>query len=98
VSAITTTPRELLAGPRALGRLGYDWLRLARVAALFMGALALYAAGRSPSMDDWDSVNFVKAIGHFDMRLQQPHPPGYPAYVFLGRVMNLFTHDARSAL
>jgi len=68
------------------------------VAALFMGALALYAAGRSPSMDDWDSVNFVKAIGHFDMRLQQPHPPGYPAYVFLGRVMNLFTHDARSAL
>src|SRR5207245_1948274 len=57
-----------------------------------------YLAFLSPSLDDWDSVNFLRAISYFDMRLQQPHPPGYPAYVFLARVINFFTHDPHAAL
>lgn len=85
-----------MAGPQALGR--SDWLVWARGAVLFLGTLAIYLTGRSPSLDDWDSVNFAKAILRFDMRLQQPHPPGYPAYVFLARVAYTFTHDPRTAL
>jgi transmembrane protein TMEM260 (protein O-mannosyltransferase) len=32
------------------------------------------------------------------MRLQQPHPPGYPAYVFLARAFYAFSHDPVAAL
>ncbi|MFI5265864.1 MAG: glycosyltransferase family 39 protein [Chloroflexota bacterium] len=84
--------------PRALLGEQYKWLAPARGAGLFVVALAVYIAGRSPSLDDWDSVNFAKAIYHFDMRLQQPHPPGYPAYVFLARVVYTFTHEPVAAL
>ena len=60
---------------------------------LFAGSLILYVATRSPWLDDWDSFNFARAIGQFDVRLNQPQPPGYPAYVFLARLLNLGLHD-----
>ncbi|MBV8086106.1 MAG: DUF2723 domain-containing protein, partial [Chloroflexi bacterium] len=65
---------------------------------LFGVTLAVYASTRSISYDDWDSVNFARAIAHFDIRLQQPHPPGYPAYVFLARLIDFFTKDPLAAL
>ena len=77
---------------------GFGWLALARGVALFVVTFVVYLAGRSPSLDDWDSVNFAKAIYHFDMRLQQPHPPGYPAYVFLSRLTYTVSHDPVAAL
>jgi hypothetical protein len=66
--------------------------------AMFGGTFGVYASTRSISFDDWDSINFARAIAHFDVRLQQPHPPGYPAYVFLARLVNGFTHDPLTAL
>jgi 4-amino-4-deoxy-L-arabinose transferase-like glycosyltransferase len=77
---------------------GVAWVSLVRGALLFVVTFGMYLAGRSPSLDDWDSINFAKAIYHFDMRLQQPHPPGYPAYVFLSRLTFTVTHDPLSAL
>jgi hypothetical protein len=62
-------------------------------AVLFAGTFGLYMASRSHSLDDWDSINFARAIEKFDVALQQPHPPGYPAYVFLSRLVNLITND-----
>jgi hypothetical protein len=62
-------------------------------AVLFGVTFGLYLATRSHSLDDWDSVNFARAIEKFDLALQQPHPPGYPAYVFLSRLVNLVTND-----
>lgn len=97
MAAVTTRPRDwVAAAPRALDR--PEWLSWARGAALFLGSLVMYLASRSPSLDDWDSVNFAKAVVHFDMRLQQPHPPGYPAYIFLARLFYPFTHDPQAAL
>lgn len=46
----------------------------------------------------WDSVNFALGIQHFDVRLHQPHPPGYLLYVMLGRVMNAVIHDPNASL
>jgi hypothetical protein len=46
----------------------------------------------------FDSVNYALALGHFDMRLHQPQPPGYPLYILLGRAFNLFFQDDRAAL
>jgi hypothetical protein len=46
----------------------------------------------------WDSYNFALALEHFDIRLHQPHPPGYFLYVMAGRMVNLCLQDANSSL
>ena len=43
----------------------------------------------APSLDDIDSINFALGLHHFDPALHQPHPPGYPVYIVLGRVMRV---------
>ena len=35
---------------------------------------------RAPYLYSWDSVSFALSIEKFDMRLHQPHPPGYILY------------------
>jgi len=67
-------------------------------AALFVATLALYVATRSISLDDFDSFNFARAIDHFDVRQNQPQPPGYPVYVFLARLFDLVVSDHQLAL
>jgi 4-amino-4-deoxy-L-arabinose transferase-like glycosyltransferase len=43
--------------------------------------LALRTAFESQRLYHWDSVQFALALQHFDVRLHQPHPPGYFYYV-----------------
>ena len=38
------------------------------------------------SLEDIDSINFALGLRHFDPALHQPHPPGYPVYIALGRL------------
>ncbi len=59
--------------------------------------LPLYLAFRSISLDDFDAYSFALALRHFSLDLQQPQPPGFPVYVFLGRLAALGT-DATGAL
>jgi hypothetical protein len=49
-------------------------------------------------LDSFDAVNYALALDHFDMRLHQPQPPGYPLYILLGRAFNLILHDHLAAL
>jgi hypothetical protein len=49
---------------------------------IFLTALALYIISRSPSLDEWDSVQFAMGIREYDLWKHQPHPPGYPLYIF----------------
>ncbi|MEQ1757753.1 MAG: hypothetical protein ABL986_05500 [Vicinamibacterales bacterium] len=37
------------------------------------------------SPEDIDSINFALGLHQFDILLHQPHPPGYPVYIALGR-------------
>jgi hypothetical protein len=46
----------------------------------------------------WDSVNFALGLERYDVRLGQPHPPGYVLYVALGWLVNLLFHDANRSL
>jgi hypothetical protein len=55
-------------------------------------------AFRSHFLYDLDSVNFALAMGRFDPRAHQPHPPGYFLYICLGRLLNTVFHDANLAL
>jgi hypothetical protein len=65
---------------------------------LFLVAVCLRLPFTSRLLYHHDSVNFALAIDHFDLRLHQPHPPGYLLYVALGRMLNLFLHDCNAAL
>jgi len=53
---------------------------------------------RSRRVFNWDAVNFVLAVGHYDVRLHHPHPPGYPVFVAMGRLLMFVIPDANGAL
>ena len=43
----------------------------------------------------FDSANYALAVQHFyNVAFHQPHPPGYPLYVFFARAIDLVVHDA----
>lgn len=57
---------------------------LAWGAALAIGASRYALRARVP--DDYDAIGFVLALTDFDLAKFQPHFPGYPVYVALGRL------------
>ena len=40
-----------------------------------------------------DSIQYVLGVLHYDVRLHQPHPPGYFLFVMVGRLANLVFED-----
>jgi len=48
---------------------------------------------RSQVLYHWGSVNFAFAMQRFDVAAEQPQPPGYIAYVWLCRLVDLLFHD-----
>lgn len=53
-------------------------------ALIFVATFALYFLSRSPGLDEIDSVNFAMGVREFNVWEHQPHPPGYPLYIFFG--------------
>ncbi|MCE7960159.1 MAG: hypothetical protein DYH06_19810, partial [Acidobacteria bacterium ACB2] len=62
-------------------------VRLRLLVALAFALLALLRALTLASDPwEWDEVLFVQAVeGGFDVRVNRPHPPGYPLYVEAAR-------------
>ncbi|MDW8344983.1 MAG: DUF2723 domain-containing protein [Verrucomicrobiae bacterium] len=73
----------------AVGRWGWVW---------FVVAVALYAPLHTAHVYHWDGAQFVLAVQEFSVRLSQPHAPGYPLYVGLGKVAAWLTGDAHRGL
>jgi hypothetical protein len=46
---------------------------------------------------DWDSSQFDRAVEKFDVRLHQPHPPGYPLWVLAMKGVTPLTGNPNSA-
>ncbi len=63
-----------------------DPLTLTKAGLIFLIACLFYFLARSPGLDDYDSVQFAMGVGSFDVWHHQPHPPGYPLYIALGKV------------
>ena len=64
-----------------------------RLAAGLLAAIAvLVAATHVPylawGLEDIDSVNFALGIRDYDPARHQPHPPGYPVYIAIGKVFS----------
>lgn len=49
-------------------------------------------------LEDWDSVQFALGLHNFSVVEHQPHPPGYPLYIILGRFFYIFTQNDVTAL
>jgi MFS family permease len=79
-----------------LGRIPEKIDRLAVAAALLF--MIAYLCTMSVSLDEEDSVHFALALTDFDVAKNQPHPPGFPIYIMLGRLFFAFTGDERVAL
>lgn len=63
-----------------------------KVAFVFPLVFALYFFTRSISLDEWDSYQFAMGVREFDLWKHQPHPPGYPLYIFFGWIGSHFFH------
>jgi hypothetical protein len=55
-------------------------------AALAIAYLAAHLPWLAPSLEDIDSINFALGLRDFNPAAHQPHPPGYPVYIALGRI------------
>lgn len=55
------------------------WLLVVYVITCFFSAHYLYS---------WDSGQFALATKYFSLTFHQPHPPGYPLFIFSGELVN----------
>jgi 4-amino-4-deoxy-L-arabinose transferase-like glycosyltransferase len=74
-------------------------LSMAKAVVLFVVAFAVYFLTHSPALDEIDAVQFAMGVRSFDLWRHQPHPPGYPLFIFLGWVgTKLFHAGTESSL
>ena len=52
----------------------------------------------APALEDIDSINFALGLHHYDPALHQPHPPGYPVFIALGRLSLAVIHGVAPGL
>jgi hypothetical protein len=48
--------------------------------------LAAHLAFLPPTLEDLDSMNFALGVRDFDLSKHQPHAPGYPVFIALGKL------------
>jgi hypothetical protein len=56
------------------------------VGTLAVVTLAAHLVALPVTLEDLDSVNFALGVRHFDVAEHQPHPPGYPIFIALGKL------------
>jgi 4-amino-4-deoxy-L-arabinose transferase-like glycosyltransferase len=65
----------------------------------FLAAFALYFFTHTPALDEIDAIQFAMGVRSFDLWHHQPHPPGYPLFIFLGWLgAKLFNAGKESSL
>lgn len=53
---------------------------------------------RSRTLWDWDEALFSIAVGKYDVVQHHPHPPGFPLYIALAKLIRFFVHSDFHAL
>ncbi len=78
-----------------------DWLdsrASLKTALIFVIAFSLYFISRSPGLDEYDSVQFAMGVRNFNIWEHQPHPPGYPLFIFFGWIGHEFGASPEDSL
>jgi hypothetical protein len=65
---------------------------------LAVAFLALHFFYLPKSLEDLDSINFALGVRQFDVAHHQPHPPGYPVYIFIAKAVHTAVPDEARAL
>src|SRR5205807_4650811 len=52
----------------------------------------------TPRLAHWDAVNYALGLHDFNVSAHQPHPPGSPYYILLGRAVLALVRDDNVAL
>src|SRR5437762_34484 len=52
----------------------------------------------TPRLAHWDAVNYALGLHQFNVAAHQPHPPGSPYFIVLGRAALGLTGDDNAAL
>ncbi len=60
--------------------------------------LVAHLAFLPPSLEDLDSMNFALGVRDFDPSKHQPHPPGYPVFIALGKLSHAVWPSEAGAL
>ena len=68
------------------------WVAAALALVFLIGHLPFLAS----TLEDVDSVNFALGLRDFDPGRHQPHPPGYPLYMALGKAANVVLSEPRA--
>lgn len=64
------------------------------IAALTLVFLAAHVPFLPPTLEDIDSINFALGVQDFRVARHQPHPPGYPVYIALGKISTSILREA----
>lgn len=71
--------------------------RSAIVVLLAIVFLALHLPYLPSTLEDLDSINFALGLHRFDVARHQPHPPGYPVFIAIGKASRaLIDSDAKA--
>lgn len=66
---------------------------------LLLGVLLTRLPFMTSTLYAWDSANYALAVrDYYNVAHHQPQPPGYPLYVFFGKLLYLLVGDANRAL
>jgi hypothetical protein len=65
---------------------------------LAVGTVILRLPFLTPRLAHWDAVNYALGLHVFDVAAHQPHPPGSPYFILLGRAALGLTGDDNTAL
>ena len=86
----------MAANPQDSGLRTQDFFWREIAGAIVVLVTRLITAPISP----WENDEFLFAEGvrRFDPSLYHPHPPGYPLFILLGKIVNVLTNDPWRAL
>src|SRR3979409_1433137 len=70
----------------------------ATLAILAFGTGASRLPFLTPRLAHWDAVNYALALHDFNVAAHQPHPPGSPYFILLGRAALALVGDDNAAL
>jgi 4-amino-4-deoxy-L-arabinose transferase-like glycosyltransferase len=71
---------------------------LATCAVLGAATIGLRVPLLAPRLAHWDAVNYALGLHVFDVTAHQPHPPGSPFFILVGRATLALTGDDNAAL